>query len=271
MIDPKVFNELMNRGVITNVGLKPENYKDIDDLQRCGLATGVGDDDVYVDVIEDIAIADGLLDKFFDAIAAGGNVVLENDIYITSADMINITKDVVLDLNGHSITKTGLTESGKCVLFYVKGGNLTIKGTGDVNVNSGKMDIAIWADTCSEVSIEGGNFHGVGNADGSDLIYAKGGKIDIIGGTFKLDNMDTKSFAAPQYSLLNAYGANVNNAKNYINVVGGSFYKFNPANNVSEGVNTSFVADGYESIQDGNYFVVSAVVEDNEIVVDDNE
>ena len=268
MISPNVFNELMNRGVITNVGLNPENYKNIDDLQRYGLATGVGDDNVYMDVIEDISIAEGVLDKFFEAIAAGGNVVLENDIYITTADMINITKDVVLDLNGHSITKTGLTESGKCILFYVKGGNLTIKGDGDVNVNSGKMDVAIWSDNGSTVSIEGGNFHGVGNANGSDLIYAKGGKVNIINGSFKLDNMDTKSFATPQYSLLNAYGANVNNAKNYINVVGGSFYKFDPANNVSEGVNTSFVVDGYESIQNGDYFVVR---ETNDLVVEDEQ
>lgn len=42
MIDTKVFNELMNRGIITQVGLNPADYKDIADLQRYGLATSIG-------------------------------------------------------------------------------------------------------------------------------------------------------------------------------------------------------------------------------------
>jgi hypothetical protein len=53
MIDSKVFEELMNRGVITVVGLNPENYNDIDDLQRFGLATGIEADTVYKTIVEE--------------------------------------------------------------------------------------------------------------------------------------------------------------------------------------------------------------------------
>jgi hypothetical protein len=267
-MDKKVFDELMNRGIITNVGLNAEDYNSIADLQKFGIATGIDASIEYNEIMDEIANSEEsaeALTEFFNMIAAGGTVTLDKDIYITTSDMISVTKDVVLDLNGHSIKKTGLTDSGKCVLFYVKGANLTIKGEGDVKVESGKTDIAVWSDKGATVNIESGNFYGVGNVTGSDLIYAMNGKINVSGGTFKLANMDENSFAEPQYSLLNAYGAKVATAKNYINVTGGKFFKFNPANNVSEGVGTSFVADGYESVADGDWFVIK----ETEIVVDD--
>ena len=48
-------------------------------------------------------------------------------------------------------------------------------------------------------------------------------------------------------------------ANNYakINVTGGSFYKFNPADNVSEGAGTNFVSAGYDSKASGDWYVVS--------------
>lgn len=263
MIDSNVFAELQNRGIITHTGLKAEDFTDMSKLVAYGIATSTSSKEVYEDVLEDIAQSEEVVNAlaaFLEAVAAGGKVTLDRDYYITNADMINVTKDVVLDLNGHTITKAGLTASGKCVLFYVKGANLTITGNGNVNVESGKTDIAVWSDKGATVNIESGNFHGIGQPSGSDLIYAMNGKINVSGGTFKLDNMDEVSFAEPQYSLLNAYGAKVDTAKNFINVTGGKFFKFDPANNVSEGVGTSFVANKYKSIVNGDWFEVSIVL-----------
>ena len=45
-----------------------------------------------------------------------------------------------------------------------------------------------------------------------------------------------------------------------ISVTGGKFYRFDPANNVSEGANTNFVAAGYSSVPDNEYYVVSQEV-----------
>lgn len=55
-----------------------------------------------------------------------------------------------------------------------------------------------------------------------------------------------------QYWVLNLS----DNTNSHINVYGGTFVNFNPANNLSEGQSTNFVAEGYISVQEGNNFVV---------------
>ena len=43
MIDEKIFAELQNRGIITNVGLKAEDYKNLDELKAHYQSGGLGD------------------------------------------------------------------------------------------------------------------------------------------------------------------------------------------------------------------------------------
>lgn len=50
-MDQKVFDELMNRGIVTNVGLAAENYTDVADLQNKGLATSIGAVEEYNDIV----------------------------------------------------------------------------------------------------------------------------------------------------------------------------------------------------------------------------
>jgi hypothetical protein len=45
MIDSKVFADLMDRKIITTIGLNPEDYKDIADLKNHGLITQVAVED----------------------------------------------------------------------------------------------------------------------------------------------------------------------------------------------------------------------------------
>lgn len=256
----KDLHELVNHKLVTDVTLYNHYENDPESLAQLDIKTAmamglVSQPEVAVAIAEkgisvlpnnNILTAEDLMAE----LSLGGVVTLKNNIEVDS--MISISSNVVLDLNGYSITKTSTTESGKNVLFYVNGdgAKLTIKGNGGVNVESGKTDIAVWSDKGAEVNIEGGDFHGVGQTTGSDLIYAMNGKINVSGGSFKLDTMTEKGFAEPQYSLLNAYGANVKNAKDFILVTGGTFYGFNPADNVSEGKGTNFVADGYEAFED---------------------
>ena len=102
--------------------------------------------------------------------------------------------------------------------------------------------MAVWSDGGS-VTINGGKFYNGG--DGCDLIYASaGGNIKIYGGEFHAtersgDVPGTKN----RFSALNLK----DKSGSSITVYGGTFYGFNPANNVSEGPNTNFVAEGYES------------------------
>lgn len=176
------------------------------------------------------------------AIANGGAIALAKDIPVSS--FLNITKDVVLNLNGHNIVapKTG---------FGVAAGTLTINGEGTVDAG----EQAVWVyGADANVIINGGHFVGSKN-EASDVIYVNGAnsKVTINGGKFEALVETTESFGATQYSLLNlsdsATGAS-------IVVYGGSYKNFNPANNVSEGANTNFVALGYASVSNGEWYEV---------------
>ena len=176
-----------------------------------------------------------------EAVAAGGTVTLLNDV----AESLVIDKDVTINLNGHDILSDGDA-------FEVKaGGTLTINGNG--NIAGGKDGVgswnAIWANG-GTVVINGGTFSVGGDSSTSDvthqndIIYTKnGGSVVINGGYFK--NNGT-------VWTLNENDAN----RGTIVVKGGTFENWDPANNVSEGPATNFVADGYESVKDGNNYVV---------------
>ena len=107
--------------------------------------------------------------------------------------------------------------------------------------DAGNQECAVWAKNGATVNIYDGTFTHNGRdseatpADHFDMIYAgaNGGKINIYGGTFY-----AKSGGV--------WLLNEKDNQGEIVVYGGSFLNWNPANNVSEGANTSFVAAGYK-------------------------
>lgn len=260
MIDSKVFEELMNRGVITVVGLNPENYKDINDLQRLGLATGIEADTVYETIVEEILNKSEALNKFLADIAAGGNVVLPMSFNLTSP--IIIEKDVTIDLNGNDLYGGLFGESGGKVVegdsdsyvFWVKKGTLTINGTGNIITTPCKYSIAVWANG-GNVIINGGEY---ANGNGSDLIYLSGkSNVEINNGIFNAAINDATAGTKNKRSAINI--KDKDRATCAVSVKGGKFLEFDPANNLSEGESTSFLAEGYESVQDDNYYVVNKI------------
>ena len=137
--------------------------------------------------------------------------------------------------------------------FWVKnGGDLTITGEGTVSTAACKYSIAVWAQG-GKVTINGGKFTNAG--EGSDLIYASAnGHVVINGGEFvackKQAGVDG---TLEDYSVLNLKGDNTGSS---ITCYGGRYFMFDPANNKSENPAVSFVADGYKSVADGDYFKV---------------
>jgi len=107
--------------------------------------------------------------------------------------------------------------------------------------DAGNQECAVWAKNGATVNIYDGTFTHNGNgseatsADHLDMIYAgaNGGKINIYGGTFYAKSAGV-------------WLLNEKDNQGEIVVYGGSFLNWNPANNVSEGANTSFVAAGYK-------------------------
>lgn len=267
MIDKKVFDELMNRGVITNVGLNSEDYKDINDLQRFGLATGIEADTVYETVVEEILNRTEALAKFLADVAAGGNVVLPMSFNLSAP--IIIEKDVTIDLNGNCLYGGLFGESGGNVVdgdsdsyvFWVKKGTLTINGNGNIITTPCKYSIAVWANG-GNVIINGGEYT---NGNGCDLIYLSGkSNVEINDGVFNAAINDTTEGTKNKRSAINIKDKDRATCK--VSVKGGKFLEFDPANNLSEGDNTNFLAEGYETILEGNYYVVR---EASGIVVDD--
>ena len=254
MIDPKVFNELMNRGIVTQVGLNPEDYKDITDLQRYGIATSIGAVETYEDVVSDLVNIEEVIAKFLADVKAGGNVVVPMSLNLTAP--IVVEKDVTIDLNGYTLTNTPWDEEGEsnAYMFWVKSGKLTLNGEGTVSVPDAIYSMAVWANG-GDVEINGGTY--MNGGDSCDLIYAsKKGNIVINNGIFKAAG--PASGTAPgtknPYSALNIKDANKTTCS--ISVKGGKFYMFDPVDNLSENPKMNFCSTGYTSVANGDYFEV---------------
>ena len=191
---------------------------------------------------------------FRQAMAQGGNVTLEENLSLDSA--IIVDKEVILDLNGKTISMTANDTSGDGVFWVKAGGDLTLGGVGTINGKSdgNNYDMAIWADG-GKVTINGGTYTNVGAGadDHYDLIYAgssrnTGGEIVINGGTF--------------ISHTTKWTLNTNDSNGTITVKGGNFFGYNPGDAYSEPTQPkSFLAEGYEVKADGNYYVVSPSAE----------
>ena len=183
---------------------------------------------------------------FETALKAGGNVILESDITgITEG--IEINKDTTIDLNGKSIKGAASTS---IALLRAIGGTLTITGNGTIECSDGYTLAAgrVSTEAKGNIIVESGNITGATTA-----VHVYRGKAEIKGGTFKLSN------AGGTYGntyLLNRQDDSVSGGKGVIEVTGGTFYGYDPANNTLAN-DTSFVKAGYKSVKGaGDYYTV---------------
>ena len=184
------------------------------------------------------------------ATKGGATITLLKNINTESYYMVNGDNPVTIDLAGHNITGSGI--SG---LFYVTvKGDLTIKGEGTVTaVEDNGAAMAVWVrSSLAKVTLEGGTYTQqiTNTADPHfDLIYVERGNVYVKGGTYEGSTPDWTLNCKDEY-----YQSKEAN----IEVTGGTFVGFDPANNMAEGENTNFVAAGYVSRmdEDGSYTVV---------------
>ena len=163
-----------------------------------------------------------------------------------------------LNLNNHTLT---INPTDDYASLLIRGSqNITIKDSGlygtIINESNSKI---VWAsDENAVVNIQKGNFIGAGN--GSEVIYCEKGTINISGGTFR-NSYEDKTF------ILNCLDTSYKNGTAKIIVTGGKFYDFDPGNNLAEGPNTSFLAEGYHTeastvIEEGVEYTVYTVKKD---------
>lgn len=183
--------------------------------------------------------------KLTELLKKSGTVKLTEDVesatYTGGLTSKNVT---TLNTNGKTITFTGTTVNNPGIM--TRGSEqLTIVGKGTIDGN-GRIAIETnGADSVVNLSGSTGFFGAeptyVTDRSGGELIYCYLGTINIYAGVFKNEG-ENKTF------MLNCYDANYRSGKAVINVMGGKFYDFDPANNAAEGEGTSFVAEGYESV-----------------------
>ena len=146
---------------------------------------------------------------------------------------------------------TGIKASGGNGVLRVTYGTLTINGVGTLKAveSPDHYAMAIWANGAnSKVIINGGKYvqEITGTDTQYDLIYASDkATIEIYGGTFQC--------ATPQWTL-NC----LDNSGSKIYVMGGKFYKFNPAEPhvQPEGTEEIIVPEGYEVKKSGDWYSV---------------
>ena len=150
----------------------------------------------------------------------------------------------VLNLNGKKFENRNGNKNGKAAL-QVRG-SLTINGDGDVICEGGADNNAVLAEDGGHLIINGGTYYVDKDANGKSnaTIYArKACTIEINGGIFS---------AEPDAEGKTPYVLNQekNITENCFSVRGGIFVGFNPADvNECQGKVTSFVAEGYRSVE----------------------
>lgn len=182
-----------------------------------------------------------------EAFSEGGMVTLSEDMEIAEALVVKSGVSAVLDLGSHNISNTG---NQPTAIKVEQGAELVIRGNGKVHGGGGTAaNCALLVE--GTAVIESGEF-AVGadiNGKGNSCIYAKGGTIEISGGTFSSDAMYDG-----RYWVLNAK----NGTESVISVTGGTFVNFDPAHPNTDDY-PSYVANGYKSVQiegTDNYQVV---------------
>ena len=191
--------------------------------------------------------------NFATALKTGKQITLQQDVVLTAK--LNLYTNTSgmnysLDLNGHKLTMDESkynAGSNNAVIYVGKNATLTIQDS----VGSG--------------SIDGENkFYGIDVLDGgvlnveSGIIKGAVSAIQVEVGTANISGGEFSSTTENYTYTINCIDAKYQAGTAVINVTGGSFYKFDPADNAAEGAGTNFVANGYVSAANGDYYVVSA-------------
>ena len=182
------------------------------------------------------------------AVQLGGNVELTNDVTLSAP--LQVTKDLVLNLGGYTL-KNAVENAATDVIVVAEGATLTVEGDGVIEAVSGNDGYTIIAD--GTVVINGGEFKAGKDANGeaNAVVYVRGeGKAFVNGGYFPNENESNY--------VLNKKDAD--KATTVIEVRGGKFVGFNPAQSPSEYPVENFVAEGYYSteVETGVFVVADA-------------
>jgi hypothetical protein len=172
--------------------------------------------------------------------------VISSPINIGNSATNNVIKaTVTIDFNSKKVS------ASKDIFTTANPGKFNIRGASDVTFK-GPGKIEARTDDAYAVNVYNGTLSIEGDLDvegNVTVIRVQTGQLNIAGGTYKLRQLH--STLGRRY-MLNCIDANYANGSAKIEVTGGTFYGFDPANSDSENPKASFVKTGYKSTQSTN-------------------
>ena len=204
----------------------------------------------YVDALVAVATVNGeRYTTLHEAVnvANGETVVVLVDINLTSSIVVD-GFDLVLDLNGKTINASYESKIVEVILAK-NNANVTITGNGTMlATGEGEFVEVISAIDGAVVTIENGTFV----SDGCTTIYAtRGAIVNINGGRYEAKEL----YNSMRFLL------DVNEAESVlgvINVYGGEFVEFNPANHNNDGAYSNKLVGELHAIATNGVYVVGA-------------
>ena len=195
----------------------------------------------------------------------GDTIKLLADIDLSQT--ITVNKAITLNMNGKKLYNTSdlwdnPTTDNNWSLISVRGsGNLTITGNGTFAAKENDC-YAVDVQESATVTIKNGTF--IGNIH---AVYVFAGTANVEGGTYSVQQKYPDPAKGDEF-VLNCYDANRANGTARINVTGGTFKNFNPADNKAEGEGNNFadnslVVQKNNTVQNNDYYVGNAA---NEVI-----
>lgn len=195
----------------------------------------------------------------------GDTIKLLADIDLSQT--ITVNKTITLNMNGKKLYNTSdlwdkPTTDNNWSLISVRGsGNLTITGNGTFAAKENDC-YAVDVQESATVTIKNGTF--IGNIH---AVYVSAGTANVEGGTYSVQQKYPDPAKGDEF-VLNCYDANRANGTAHINVTGGTFKNFNPADNKAEGEGNNFadnslVVQKNNTVQNNDYYVGNAA---NEVI-----
>lgn len=184
-------------------------------------------------------------------------IKLTDDIVVE--DVITVTREVTLDLNGKTLSNESpiwVEDMGKWSIISVRAnGDLTITGNGTIHAFENDC-YAFDVMNGGKLTVQSGTF--IGNIH---CIYVYQGSAEIKGGKYSVQQKYSDDPATANEFVLNLNDTNHKAGTASIVVTGGTFEKFNPADCKAEGDGTNFVVEGYTSIlQEGSKDIYEVIV-----------
>lgn len=189
-------------------------------------------------------LADGTV--WYDVLANGSAFTVKTDM--NPANTIISNGKLTIDAKDKEIANTvdlwQAADDNEWSLVSARGTD------GEVTVKSGSFlakendCYAVDVQGGATVVIEGGTFAGNIHA-----VYVYEGKAIIKGGFFSVQQPYPKTGLEYEF-VINCYDGNRENGTASVEIMGGTYVNFNPADNTAEGAHTNFVADGYTVVSE---------------------